>query len=290
MQRLRKVARRRGTATSRRFGATYSRPGARCRSESITRTHVHELLDSLVAKGLTVGVNRIQSVISRLFTVALDRSLIDAHPAARMLKRFKEQPVERTLSDDELRALWQGLDAQPGPAADVIRLRLLFGQRGDEIIGMAWSEVVLDGERVWTIPGARTKNGRPHVVPLSSTAVDILERRRKAVPESESHVFPQLTRWADAYRELADIHSGRYEWKDLRRTVATRLAGLGWDEATIGRVLNHVRYTVTGRVYVQHAYLAEKRAALDAWDAELQRILANKPQTRAKVVRLRRSR
>jgi hypothetical protein len=28
---------------------------------------VHELLDTLVAKGLTTGVNRVQAVISRLF-------------------------------------------------------------------------------------------------------------------------------------------------------------------------------------------------------------------------------
>ena len=74
----------------------------------ITRSHVHELLDTLVAQGMTVGVNRIQAVISRLFTIALDRSLIDAHPAARMIKRFQERPSNRVLTDDELRALWQG--------------------------------------------------------------------------------------------------------------------------------------------------------------------------------------
>lgn len=70
-----------------------------------TRAYVHELLDTIVAKGLTTGVNRVQSVISRLFTVALDRSLVEAHPASRMIKRFKEQPSDRVLTDDELRAL-----------------------------------------------------------------------------------------------------------------------------------------------------------------------------------------
>jgi hypothetical protein len=34
----------------------------------ITRRHVHEVLDGFVAKGMTVGVNRVQAVISRLFT------------------------------------------------------------------------------------------------------------------------------------------------------------------------------------------------------------------------------
>ena len=111
---------------------------------SITRTHVHEVLDTLTGKGLTVGVNRVQALISRLFTVALDRSLIDAHPAARLLKRFSEEASTRTLSDDELRALWAGLDTHPGSAADAIRLRLLLGQRGKETAGMLWSEVDLD--------------------------------------------------------------------------------------------------------------------------------------------------
>ena len=60
----------------------------------ITRAHVYELLDGLVANGMKVGVNRVQAVISRLFTVALDRSLVDAHPAARMIKRFQERPSD----------------------------------------------------------------------------------------------------------------------------------------------------------------------------------------------------
>ena len=140
---------------------------------SITRAHVHELLDTLVAMGMTVGVNRIQALISRLFTLALDRSLVDAHPAARMMKRFQEHPSDRVLSDDELRALWAGLDARPGRAADALRLRLLLGQRGEEIIGMKWDEIDF-GAKTWDIPGGRTKNHRPHAVPLSTSAVAIL--------------------------------------------------------------------------------------------------------------------
>ena len=88
--------------------------------KEITREHIHERLDALVGKGLTVGVNRIQALISRIFTVALDRGKVDAHPAARIIKRFKEQPRDRVLTDDELRALWAGLDAQPGAASDAV--------------------------------------------------------------------------------------------------------------------------------------------------------------------------
>jgi integrase len=252
----------------------------------ITRTHVHELLDRLAAGGMTIGVNRVQALISRMFTVALDRELVNAHPVARMIKRFEEQPGERVLSNAELRALWAGLDAQPGGAADAVRLRLLLGQRGEEIASMTWAELDLES-RVWEIPGRRTKNSRPHVVPLPPTAHAVLERRQRGTATGEVRVFPDLTLQSDAHRALAAIHRGAYEWKDLRRTVATRLAAVGFDETTIGRVLNHARHTVTGRHYNQHGYFVEKQRALEAWDRELQRILRNEAKTGAAVVPIR---
>jgi integrase len=240
----------------------------------MTRTHVHELLDTLVAKGMTVGVNRVQALISRLFTVALDRSLVDAHPAARMIKRFQEHPSDRVLTDDELRALWASLDARPGRAADALRLRLLLGQRGEEINGMRWSEIDFK-TKTWDLPGSRTKNRRPHSVPLSSTAVQLLERRRLEVAADEPRVFSGLNAGSAGLRALSEIAAGAYEWKDLRRTLSTRLAAQGFGEDVVGRVLNHAKHTVTARHYIKHSYLAETRRALEAWSQELAGIVAN---------------
>ena len=79
-------------------------------------------------------------------------------------------------------------------------------------------------------------------------------------------MFPGLTAWTDDYRALSQLTGGAYEWKDLRRTVGTRLAALGFNEETIGRALNHARYTITARHYIKHAYTAEVRRALEAWD------------------------
>jgi len=256
--------------------------------KSLTRADVHEVLDRAVAAGLTTGVNRLQAVISRLFTVALDRGLIDAHPAARLLKRIAERPRDRVLTDDELRALWAGLEARPGRAADAVRFRLLTGQRmTEEIMPATWAELDLDGG-TWTIPRERTKNRKqPHVVPLSTSAVTMLARRCREVGAAEPRVFPGLNPSSPDYRTLSTLRTG-YAWIDLRRTVATRLAELGFSETTIGRVLNHARHTVTARHYNQHAYDEEKRAALDAWDRELRRILERKPKPRADVVPIER--
>jgi hypothetical protein len=144
--------------------------------KGITRQHVHERLDALVSQGMTVGVNRIQALISRIFTVAMDRSLVDANPAHRIIKRFTEQPRERVLTDEELRSLWTGLDAQPGAASDAIRLRLLLGQRGEETAGALWNEVDLDAA-TWSLPRTRTKNGRPHTVGLPPASLALVTRQ-----------------------------------------------------------------------------------------------------------------
>ena len=253
----------------------------------ITRRHIHELLDTLVAKGMTTGVNRVQAVISRLFTVALDRSLVDAHPAARMLKRFQERPSsERVLTDDELRALWAGLDARPGPAADAMRLRLLLGQRGGEVIGMRWDELDLTGQ-TWNLPGSRTKNGRPHTVPFGPTVAAILARLQRERLANEERVFAGLTRDRDAHRGLSAIHGGAYTWKDLRRTVSTRLAARGFNEEVIGRALNHARYTVTARHYIKHTYARETRQALETWDRDLADIVAGREIASSNIVAFR---
>ena len=253
----------------------------------IKRKQVHELLDKVVAKGLTTGVNRIQAVISRMFTVALDRGLVEAHPAARLIKRFKEQARDRVLTDGEIRALWTGLDAHPGAASDAMRLRLLLGQRGGETAGMLWTEIDLDAKR-WSLPAPRTKNRKPHVVPLPPTAVKLIQARRAQLADDEPRVFPGLTLFSQDMKDLAVIHGGAYEWKDLRRTVATRLAELGFDETVIGRALNHAKYSITSKHYNTHAYVHEIQQALTAWDQELARILADKPKPRSRVLPMRR--
>lgn len=252
----------------------------------ITRRHVAEVLDQVTAAGLTTGVNRVQAVISRLFSVALDRQLIDHHPAVKVIKRFPEHAGERVLSDAEIRALFQGCDKLGTAASDVIKLRLILGQRGGETLGMLRSELELE-DGVWEMPAARTKNKIPQVVALPPMALAIIKRHLEALPDEEPRVFPALSRSHDDFRDLAALAKG-FVWKDLRRTISTRLAALGFSTEVIDKVTNHKRPGVTARHYNKHRYLAEVRDALTAWDRALARILAGKPMVDAKVVPMRR--
>ena len=60
---------------------------------------------------------------------------------------------------------------------------------------------------------------------------------------------------------------------DLRRTVETRLAGLGIAREIRDRVLSHISGGVGPKHYDRHDYLAEKRAALTRWNDALAAVL-----------------
>jgi integrase len=55
---------------------------------------------------------------------------------------------------------------------------------------------------------------------------------------------------------------------DLRRTAASRMVALGVDPVVVDAVLNHAQ-PVLRRTYQQHAYLEERRQAIEAWSAHI---------------------
>ena len=76
-------------------------------------------------------------------------------------------------------------------------------------------------------------------------------------------------------RLMASLEIENATVHDLRRTVGTNLARLGVSKDIRARLLNHVdgARSVTDAVYNQHEFWAEKRAALETWEAELRRIV-----------------
>ena len=73
-------------------------------------------------------------------------------------------------------------------ASRALELLTLCASRTGEVLGAKWSEFDL-GEKVWTVPGERTKGGRVHRVALSDRAVAILKAQRRECP-SDEFVFP----------------------------------------------------------------------------------------------------
>src|SRR5262249_22516717 len=82
---------------------------------------------------------------------------------------------QRTLNDDELRALVRACEREGYPHGDCVRLLLLTGTRHREASEAVWSEFDLVAKKVWTIGQERYKSGAPHIVPLTPGAISLLE-------------------------------------------------------------------------------------------------------------------
>lgn len=75
---------------------------------------------------------------------------------------------------DDLGAFVRDLRQRDGGAARALEFLILTAARSGEVRGALWSEIDMTG-RVWTVPPERMKAGKEHRVPLSDTALRLLE-------------------------------------------------------------------------------------------------------------------
>jgi integrase len=225
-------------------------------------------------------------------------------------RRTKER--ERVLEDWELQRLWKAVgeqDGMSGTVADMLRLLMLLPARRGEVAGMMWGELNLE-EGLWAIPAERMKAGRKHELPLSASTVDLLRARRQRLEKEATEekrkvlpwVFPDAAgegpmdgkragkvcgRLAEKWHKDREKEAGEalapapFGPHDLRRTFTTRMteaAGKrGFTVDNIRRVIAHNVYGGEAFAnYDHYQYREEKRDILNAWEAELLRIVEGK--------------
>jgi integrase len=91
---------------------------------------------------------------------------------------------------EQVPAFFAGLTAAPETIGRLaLQFTILTAARSGEVRGAVWSEFDLEHE-TWTIPAERMKAGEEHTVPLSSAAMELMQRLSRAC--SGPVVFPGL--------------------------------------------------------------------------------------------------
>jgi integrase len=235
----------------------------------VRQADIVELLDKLQHHdGLCHTTNRVRETLICLFGYAIERQLVEANPAASTKRRKVERPRERILSRDEMQLLWQALDRIPDPGRSYVRILMLTGCRRQEARAMQWDELDLDG-RLWSLPSQRTKAARPHEIPLSEAAAEIIS----SMPRCGPYVFTIDGRRPMTVHQIKarlDRESGIKDWRlhDLRRTLRSGLAELGVNYDIAERVIGHTMPQIE-RTYNVFNYREEKRSALERWARHL---------------------
>lgn len=272
----------------------------------LRRRDVRTVTDAILRRGRKVEATRVFEDVRAMVRWAVQNEYLDANPLDGMGKPAEATSSNRVLSEEEIRALWSGLPSalpRSSQCQRIIKLCLVTGQRVGEVAGMTRAELDLSA-REWRLPGSRTKNGHPHVVPLSDLALQII-KEAAAEANGSATIFPcgtgplspvAVARTILRANEVSDDRPlGRFgiaPWSahDLRRTALTGMARLGVAPIVLGHVANHrttTRAGVTLAVYSQYTYDKEKRSALDLWADHLRAIAAGRA---SKVLSLRRAR
>jgi integrase len=241
------------------------------------------------ARRLTHRPNSVFGLTRAIIRWAVEQGIMTADPTLGMKRPLrKEVPRERELSPPEIVVFWKGLEglAMTQGLRIALRLALVTAQRIGKVTGIAKDELVLDGlAPVWSLPRERTKNNEATRVPLSPLAVELI-REAWGLSGDSPWLFPSRTTDVaiDGHAATTAILRGRaklalknFRVHDLRRTAATRMAEMGVNPYTVSLVLNHIstsKSTITSKVYLKYQFDREKREALHAWGARLERIIA----------------
>jgi integrase len=296
----------------------------------LSKTEVREWSRAILRRSHYTA-NRAFEVLRRAYTWGLGEDLVNTTPFLGLAKPGTEHQSERVLSTEEVSAVWRALDALEDEAGqpqegvpektierrarekrayvEAVRLLFLTGVRRDMVAGASRTEFDgIDGNApLWTIPGGfsgRSKSGHAHVVPLSPTAAQIVQRRLKLV--SGDALFPvgrrgRVTKgdpdasmtWSSGFiselraraNQLHGSEMPRWTIHGLRHTIATHLrADLGVSTEVVSLILGHTppgpRVT---RIYNRADLLSERASALSAWARWIERFGSGDDRRSAKV-------
>src|SRR3977135_4436040 len=147
----------------------------------LTKRDVVEVVSAIERRGAPGAANKTLKSIRTFLRWCVGRAVLDRSPAEGVPLPAREIARDRILDDKELAQVILAARKIGGPYGGIVELLALTGQRREEVAGLQREELDLT-QRIWTIPKARTKNAKTHIVHLSKQALAVLKRADRREP------------------------------------------------------------------------------------------------------------
>lgn len=234
------------------------------------------VLRRMESRGATEKAKKVRQRCSEVFRYAIVTGRAEYNPAADLTSAMSghESKHYPFLTVEELPDFFKALSGYTGSPLVVLAARLLIltGVRTGELRGALWSEFDLE-KAVWEIPAARMKMKRPHLVPLSTQALEILQQL-KVMSGQYPLVFPGRN---DPRKTMSEAsinqvfkrigYTGKVTGHGFRHTMSTILHEEGFNTAWIETQLAHVDKNAIRGTY-NHALYLEGRKEMMQWYAD----------------------
>lgn len=208
------------------------------------------------------------------FAIATGRAINDPAAALRgALAPHREKNFNAITTPEEFAELLRAMDSYHGEYTTkaALEFTMLTFQRSQSIRFAKWEQIDWTN-KLWRIPAEIMKMKEPHLVPLSTQALDLLRALEPVTGHSE-YIFPCLFSRAKPMSENTMLYAlvrlgyrGRMTVHGFRSSASTLLNENGHHPDVIEAALAHVRGDVRS-IYNRAKYLPE-RVTLYQWWAD----------------------
>lgn len=230
-------------------------------------------------RGALESAYRIWQNCNGVMRYAVATSRIDRNPVmdvkpGDVLRAPGERHHPAITDPTEIGALLRSIDGYEGSPTVKCALQLapLVFVRPGELRHMEWAEVDLD-KAEWNIPASKMKMRQPHLVPLSTQAVTLLQEQQQltgrgqyVLPGGRSPKRPMSDNALNAAFRRMGYEVGTvtaHGWRATARTVLDEVLGCRVD--LIEHQLAHAVRDPNGRAYNRTSHLPERRKMMQTW-------------------------
>ncbi len=254
------------------------------------------VLRRIETRGTLDTVHRVRTICGQIFRYAVASGYVERDPSGD-LKGAIPPPQEGHMAaitePAKVGELLRAIEGYQGSFAVHCALKLapfIFVRPG-ELRHMEWQEIDFENAQ-WNIPGEKMKMKEPHIVPLPTQALVILEAI-KPLTNASRYVFPSGRSFGRPMSNnaiLAALRRMGYDKDEMSGHGFRAMARTILDEVLqvrpdfIEHQLAHAVRDPNGRAYNRTAHLAERKKMMQTWADYLDGLKAG-----AKVIPFRRS-
>ncbi len=239
---------------------------------------LNEIIRPIEVAGHVETAHRVLNLCGQVFRYGVASGRASRDPSGDLRGALLASPVNHyphITDKGKLGDLLRAIDGYDGLLVrNALRLLMLTFVRPGELRQAEWVEIDFDAQE-WRIPASKMKMKRPHVVPLSTQAIELLERMKPQIGRGR-YIFPSA-RTTSGSRPMSDaamlvaLRSMGYTNDELvphgfRHTATTLLNESGlWSPDAIERQMAHVDRNKVRAIYNSAEYMPERRRMMQWW-------------------------
>lgn len=239
-----------------------------------------DTLKPIQAKGHLDLVKRLAQRLNEVMYYAVNSGIIEHNPLSGITNAFQaaQKSNYATLKPEELPELMKAV--REANIAHMTRLLIQWQLhtmvRPSEAAGTQWQEINFE-EKLWKIPAERMKKKKPHTVPLSDLAIELLTELKEKTGNKQ-HVFHSVrTKTGYLNESTANVALKRMGFKNrlvahgMRALASTTLNEQGFDPDVIESALAHVDKNEVRAAYNRAEYIERRKVLMTWWSEHIEK-------------------